>query len=255
MPSPPFLGRPLGRGLGVPSRAVASPFNALSYGTVQMWIDASDATTRSLVSGAVAFIGDKSGSGNVGTQTTASQRPSLVTGASGIGGLAAMQFGFSASKYLALPSGALPSGDGAYHVFVVMRPDAAQSGSNSMTLNGGVGTGNASFRMLYLGSDFYHDWQGNAQTYGTVSVGRPVLLDVSYNQTSRWAAMNGVESGPNSPGTTRSQPTSPNYIAASVAQSEYGDVTIGEIIVYDARLGQVAANAVRSALMAKWSIA
>ena len=241
-----------------------------SIAGLQLWLDASDASTLfnstsggSLVGAgsAVARWEDKSGNARHATQATSGARP--VRRASGLNGLGALEFD-GADDWLST-SASVFSGLTSLSWFAVVKND--DSGANNRAVFGDRVNGEDGglfFTKIGTSSILYSRGSANASTRVDVSeaVSFPttaMMASMVTTSSTGTAKRNGASAGTNTTQTASVAYLNTTAIGNSLASngepsSLWWDGLICEIIVYNTALSDANRSAVESYLMSKWGI-
>lgn len=111
--------------------------------TTQLWLDPSDAASRTLVGSAISQLTDKSGAGNTVTQGTSSKRPTLLT--ADLNGLDTASFDGSTDA-LSDGSNSVGRNVSALALAVLFKPDAVNA--DRRIFNNATGTSAVNARVL-----------------------------------------------------------------------------------------------------------
>ena len=235
----------LGAGLAVD----VLPFTPASISGLQLWLDASDAstlfqnsngTTAATAAGdPVGYWGDRSGNGRNVTQSDGTMKPALTSTYSqnGIKGI----LGDGSNDYLITSSSGFLSAPFTY--FVVLKS------LNASRFDRIVDGQNAGGNFDGWTSNNYIIYSGNA-VYGWPRTTTTQLVVIKFNGASSFIRINGASSaGPVNPGSTN-----PSQIGIfSTGISGNGNVVMYEFLAYN-NISDANRSTIESYLNTKWSI-
>lgn len=219
-----------------------------SYGTLSLWLDASDESTITSSAGKVSNWADKSGNGRDAVQATASAQP--TTGSETENGLNVLTWDGS-SDYMKFPQAAFPVAN-AHTVVIVLRKNAA--GVKYIYLaNGNDGT--------YTGRDNLGNFDTNKifNVYGgstlrgtTYSANTLIALTLQYDGTTRYLRQNNVL---DASGTVTPDPlASMHWLGANKNGSRNLNGIVAEVFAFTESLGTSERASLQSDIASKWGI-
>lgn len=226
--------------------AVTRPFNPLDVSGCSLWLDADDNRTLTLSGSNVTQWNDKSGSGHTATASgsasptySSSSRYLLFNGT---------------SNAFTLSTGALPSGNSAYSIFIVAYTNNAAN--PQWILSGGNESSNAALGVFFFTTNaVWHSWWFNEYAVNnSITNGVPSIINVNYT-TTRTTITNGGTPTTNNPVTPRNNSTSNNFIGRlpnTVAQFLNGG--IGEIVIFSREISTGERQQVELYLAEKWNL-
>jgi len=217
----------------------------LTISGLQLWLDASDASTITIATG-VSQWRDKSGNNNNATQSIGSAQPTVQTAAQN--GLNTIRFTASSSQRFLLTSTITPL-SACTLICVVKR--GGPSGANLVEVLGTT-TGNY---------PFVFEWYSDTRFYAVIS-GRNTNTPGGYNSTAYNCVSCGVTSSAsgsffklNGSSLTTSQTgfsSTNNFDALGYSDGSYANCEMAEICFYDTLLGASDVAKIETYLKAKW---
>ena len=219
---------------------------------LQLWLDASDATTITESSGSVSQWDDRSGNGKHVTQAIASAQPTYS--ATGLNGLPTLSFD-GADDTMATIAATMPTGNSARSMFVVYQPQVTSS-SHSIAGQSLTGTSNSWF-MLQFRDDavtgdpyfagFANDLTDNQAPTTTAKIGA-----VTYDGTTVTLFKAGSQIAQGSK--TLNTNTGIFRIGSSSGNSEFANMLFSEAVVVDSSLSLADRQRVEGYLAHKWGL-
>jgi len=238
----------------------AGGFNPKTIAGLQLWLDASDASSVTTVSGAASQWNDKSGNARHATQTTANNRPAY-NGV--IGGKAALTFdGTNDAMATGLESASLT---GYATFFCVCRPsfaDAATANNKAPLYGRDSTTSNAYGINLFNSSGtltLNTQWRGlqfNAIGGPTVTLGLDAILVGGVTLAQHVRRVSGVAANFVGTPTAGTNSAAGNFlnVGQDPTQLRWWNGPIGEVLVYDRALSLTEIATIEKWLGTKWSI-
>ncbi len=222
-------------------------FTPTNISNITLWLDASDTSTITHISGAVSQWNDKSGNNNHATQTTTANQP--ITNSVTIGGKNAIAFD-GTSDFMNIT--AAVSRTNGYSVFVVNSPDSVSA--NPRTYIGGP-SGAFTFRI----DDTPLQTQIVKASVAVILGGNDTpAANTSYISSCRSSIMgNNIQINGSTVGSDNINPaysSDCDIIGTNSSTFGFFDGKIGEIIIYAGILTDVEMNQVGNYLSAKWGI-
>lgn len=162
--------------------------------TTALWLDATDASTITTVSGAVSEWRDKSGNARHVSQANAAWRPAVVTNA--INGLQVLQFDGSDDRLTSTAVG-LPTGSNARTLYAIYAPLRTTAISNAIAGQGSGATTGAWYTMQFrnqygaTGDPYFAGYAADL-TDGAAQSLSVKIASVSYNGTTASLKRNGL---------------------------------------------------------------
>lgn len=233
---------------GTPAAPVPEPTDISS---LVVWLDASDGTTitTGIDADHVAQWDDKSGEGNDMVQGTGTEQPEIVTSVAEINGKTVLHFDGVDDEMGNL---AFSGGDLTQPVtyFMVMYPDQDGSAGFQNYLTGTSAFGRQGVA-TWTGNQFYHSSSSGYFT-GTTPENEYKFYEWTFDGASSNFIENGVEVATGDGGT---YPQDGLRIASAYAgTSQYAQVRVAEILVFDADLTEDERNDMRDYLEVKYDI-
>jgi hypothetical protein len=232
------------RGRGRGSGSLTPAFAPTDIANLQLWLDASDASTITQVAGAVSQWNDKSGNGNHATQGTGSSQP--ITGTRTIGGLNALDFDGS-NDFMSLTSSiAATSG---ITCFAVCEADTVAAQGAMIT---GSASGSPIFQTRTSTPNFAWVTWGVAERLGTsaISSATPYLVAGRSSAAGSNLYASGLAAASNA--------TNPAYSAPLTGVGGFSAAglnfngKIASVLVYDRVLSNSEMNQIGAYLSTKW---
>jgi hypothetical protein len=235
--------------------------NPLSISGLQLWLDASDASTLfdattggSLVAadGGVARWEDKSGNARHATQGTEANRPLRKTAQQN--GLDALSFDGSNDR-MVLSSITIPASHSVFQVY-----QRNTSGIQSFGLASTSGAGSPPYPSLWFTDNIlYQVSNADFTTHGTANTNTGYFLvsTIRNGTTSVLLRRNGADVASVTTGAGVTSAASGSWNAIAVRDAGFQNRHTGnlcEIIVYDSALSDTNREAVETYLLAKWGI-
>jgi hypothetical protein len=238
----------IGRGLQLghpyysfPSASI--PFSPRNISGLQLWLDGADQSSMVLSGTNVTQWNDKSGIGNNAVGTVAptydsTSRYVLFNGS---------------SQYFTLPNGTFPFGNTPYSIFVVAYTRNAASAQ--WVLAGGNETTNQAIGLLfYTTNAVWHSWWVTEyKVDNSITNNVSAIINISYS-TTRSIIVNGGTASVNSPGATRANPNTSNFIGRR-AGGQFFDGGLAECIVFNSEIPLSQRRQVEGYLAHKWRLA
>lgn len=220
-----------------------APFDPLSIPSLEMWFDASDASTITESGGAVSQWDDKSGNGYDLTQATGANQP--LTGSRTLNGLNVLDFN-GTSHYIYRSS--TPTISQPNTTFLVFDADAI--GNNHIVLDGIV----SGQRQIVLGSGVPPYWRAYAGNDGrtTNDSTAPLIMAITWNGLSSVVRINGVtETLLGAPGPWA---LTGLVVGGNISLAASFDGAVAEVLIYGAELSASEVFQVSDYLSGKWGI-
>lgn len=225
-------------------------FNPILISGLKLWLDAtqnvfSDAGITPAVNGnGVQQWGDRSGNGNNVTQGTAASRPTFTTAQ--LNGLPTINFD-GVNDFMRATSFTLAQPE---HIFIVFK-------NTTYTVQGRIFDGNTVNSMLVYNNNPTPQFQmfdgSGACTIATVPVGTFAVCDFLFSGSSSFSRANNSVKNTGSIGTDSGSGITLG--ATFDGSSNWGNVAIAEILVYNTALSDANAALVTRYLGAKWNVA
>lgn len=222
-------------------RPVATGFNPKSLSGLVAWYDANVASSLTISTGVSNWANLEGTASRDLQQTTGNNQPLVVTG---FNSKSAIQFN-GTSHFLARTfSHANPC-----HEFVVARVDVADK-TNAITDAGSFGR-----KLLYASSSngliVYQGQNGAVSANNALTAGTPFLADSEFANATSVGRLNGAQYGTGNAGAGV-----PNGMTVGrwPGISQYGEISVAEIILYERLLSPAEAARVRRYLAGKYGI-
>jgi hypothetical protein len=225
---------------------VTRPFNPLDVSGCSLWFDADDNRTLTLSGSNVTQWNDKSGNGHTATASGAA-RPTYSSSSryllfNGI------------SNALTLSTGALPSGNSAYSIFIVAY--TVNAANPQWILSAGVEATNQLLGVFFFTTNaVWHSWYINEYAVNnSITNGVPSIINVNYS-TTRTTITNGGTPTTNNPNATRNNSTSGHFIGRlPTAEVQFLNGGIGEIVIFSREISTGERQQVELYLAEKWNL-
>jgi hypothetical protein len=161
--------------------------------TTALWLDASDASTVTTISGAVSQWNDKSGNGRNVSQGTASRRPTVSSAS--INNNNALSFD-GVNDFLLSNNALLPTGTSSRSMFVVYKPGRT-TGVNGICGQSGTGATGAWFQLQFrsglpTGDPYFAGFSADLTDSVAVTTNAKIA-GVTYNGTQATLYRNGLQ--------------------------------------------------------------
>jgi hypothetical protein len=222
------------------------PFIPLDVSGCSLWLDADDNRTLTLSGSNVTQWNDKSGNGHTATASGAA-RPTYSSSSR------YLLFN-GTSNCLALSTGALPSGNSAYSIFIVAYTNNAAT-PQWILAGGNEATNQLLGVFFYITNAVWHSWWINEYAVNnSITNGVPSIINVNYS-TNRTTITNGGTPTTNNPNATRSNSTGNNFIGrlANTAD-QFLNGGIGEIVIFSREISTGERQQVELYLAEKWNL-
>lgn len=226
--------------------ATLRAFNPLDISGCSLWLDAADYSTLTFSTGSnVSQWNDKSGNGHTATASgTATPTYSSST--------QYLLFNGSTNA-LTLSTGALPSGNGAYSIFIVAYTNNAAN-AQWILVGGGEATNQALGVFFFTTNAVWHSWWVNEYAVNnSITNGVPSIINVNYT-TIRTTITNGGAPTTNTPGATRNNGTGNNFIGRRISAVEFLNGGIAEIVIFSREIPTDQRQQVELYLAEKWNL-
>ncbi len=224
--------------------------------SLKLWVDAADATTKTLNSTTVSQWSDKSGNASHGTQSTATKQP--TNNATGINSRETITFDGSNDAFN-LPNNSVLINNAPCSFFCLMKP-ANLTGYRSLYCAGPGGgftafETNGSNLNYYDAADGIHNYNGTA----TLSTGTTYIFDANLSAGLAGVLTLNLNGGNDftSPATTFGSTWGSNperTIGGTAIATQFWSGDIGEVIIYNTQLSSAERSIVGSYLGAKWGV-
>lgn len=234
----------------------ASGFDPRSIPGCVVWLDAADPNTFTPLNptngASISQWRDKSGNNNHGSQATGSQQPTYISASN------SLNFTRTSSQVLNLPNGAFPTGNSSYAYFIVCSIASLTDGLGIIG-GGNYGTNGQVMALRSFSTDgrIHQYWFNNdlSSAAGAYSANTRLIVEATYTSGGTRATLtNGTQLVSDTPG-TRAQTNTNNTVGASyVANNEYLNGTISEVIVFSNALTTAQRQAVEGYLAWKWRL-
>jgi hypothetical protein len=235
----------------MPIVALTENFKPTSLTGCQVWLDGADPAGTGIIpnDGILSTWADKSGNANHGT---------AVNGPTYSRNQNTVNFTYASSQYYTLPNGAFPFGDTSYSYFVVCKWNATTTSYG--ILGAGTSTADALWTLKNTSgaATIINTWNSDDITTSTsITPGATTCIGAFYT-TGRGARsiwINFVSGASVSPTGFRAQPNINNTVGAGlVANSEFMNGTISEVVVYNSSLSTQNRQIVEAYLAQKWGL-
>lgn len=225
--------------------------------SLKLWLDAADATTKTLNTTTVSQWSDKSGYLSHGTQSQAIYQP--TNNATGINSRQTITFD-GTDDVLSLPNNSVLTNNAPFSFFCIMKP--ATLTGYTVIYCAGSGGGSTAFETNGSNLNFYDagtpDGVHNANGSSTLTADTTYIYDANLTPGVGTAILkmnlNGVNDFTSSATTFGSPVSGPERSIGGTVSSEFWNGDIGEVIIYNSKLNDAQRNIVGSYLGAKWNI-
>jgi hypothetical protein len=242
-PIPPLINPPT----TFPQVVQNSFFTPTQISGCRLWLDGADVNgngTRLANGASVSTWVDKSGIGNNAVGTVAPIYDSV-----------ARYVLFNGStQFFTLPNGTYPFGNTPYSIFIVAY--TRNAGNPQWVLAGGNETTNQAIGLLfYFTNAVWHSWWVNEYRFDNSIVNNvPSIVNISYSSV-RSIIVNGGTASVNSPGATRANPNTSNFIGRRAGgASQFFDGGMAECIVFNSEIPTSQRQQVEGYLAWKWGL-
>jgi hypothetical protein len=222
------------------------PFIPLDVSGCSLWFDADDNRTLTLSGSNVTQWNDKSGNGHTATASGAA-RPTYSSSSR------YLLFN-GTSNALTLSTGALPSGNSAYSIFIVAY--TVNAANPQWILSAGVEATNQLLGVFFFTTNaVWHSWYINEYAVNnSITNGVPSIINVNYS-TTRTTITNGGTPTTNNPNATRNNSTSGHFIGRlPTAEVQFLNGGIGEIVIFSREISTGERQQVENYLAEKWNL-
>ena len=243
-------------------RPLASGFNPRSIVGLELWLDASDASTLTLAGSSISEIRDKSGNGWAAVQAVGANQPTY--NATAINGRGAAVFNGTSSRLTISSFSAI----GEFTAFAVCYRTWATSGYRAVATQSYTSTSGAAYFLRTGG--LFQDWQINdlalvgdgfnapraPRSIGPLSLSssEPAVFSGKLSASESTLRVNGVNTGTRVNLTGTPAIASGTLFVGSATAADYWDGGISQLLIYNAALSVSQIQAVESWLGSRYSI-